>query len=175
MSRHRGLPRATLSTDTLLQSPRKDMLRQPFAKFHNAHPAQPAISFLNTPRHPCDSLLHSAQHTMTSQAYHTAILHLFQNLSPPIPSSGADSIPTFAIGERHHITGWQHSAIPSLRLQLVSGVMVAEFRQHSTIPSLRLQLVSGVMVAEFRQHSTIPFLRLQLAGWHVCIRKRYAT
>ena len=105
------------------------------------------------PRHPCDSLLHSAQPTMTSQAYHTAILHLFQNLSPPIPSSGADSIPTFAIGERHHITGWQHSAIPSLLLQLVSGVMVAEFRQHSTIP----------------------FLRLQLAGWHVCIRKRYAT
>ena len=49
MSRHRGLPRATLSTDTLMQSPREDMRRQPFAKFHNARPAQPALSLLDAP------------------------------------------------------------------------------------------------------------------------------
>ena len=38
MSRHRSLPRATLSTDTPLQSLRKDMFRQHFAKFHHSHP-----------------------------------------------------------------------------------------------------------------------------------------
>ena len=38
MSRHRCLPRATLSTYTPLQSLWKDILRQHFAKFHYAHP-----------------------------------------------------------------------------------------------------------------------------------------
>ena len=38
MSRHRCLLRATLSTYTPLQSLRKDILRQHFAKFHYAHP-----------------------------------------------------------------------------------------------------------------------------------------
>ena len=63
MSRHRGLPRATLSTDTHLQSPRKDMLRQHFAKFHNAHPLRPTSSLL----------------TPSSWTNHPVILNLFQD------------------------------------------------------------------------------------------------
>ena len=44
MSRHRGLPRATLSTNAPLQSPRKDILRQHFAKTHYAEPGRPPPS-----------------------------------------------------------------------------------------------------------------------------------
>jgi hypothetical protein len=44
MSRHRDLPRATLSSSTPLQSPRKDILRQHFAKNHYADPERPTPS-----------------------------------------------------------------------------------------------------------------------------------
>ena len=44
VSRHRGLPRATLSTITPLQSLREDILRQHFAKFHYVHPDRPTPS-----------------------------------------------------------------------------------------------------------------------------------
>jgi hypothetical protein len=44
MSRHRGLPRAALSTDTHLQSLWKDILRQHLAKFHYVHPTRPTPS-----------------------------------------------------------------------------------------------------------------------------------
>ena len=74
MSRHRGHPRATLSTDTHLQSPRKDILRQHFAKFHYVHPVRPTLYILNThPRHPERS-------TPSSQAFRPVILDLFQDL-----------------------------------------------------------------------------------------------
>ena len=47
MSRHRSYPRATLSTDTHLQSLRKDILRQHFAKFHYVDPVRPTLYILN--------------------------------------------------------------------------------------------------------------------------------
>ncbi|MDY2936510.1 MAG: hypothetical protein SOT20_09845 [Candidatus Cryptobacteroides sp.] len=47
MSRHRGLPRATLSTITPLQSHQKALLRQHFAKFHYAHPVRPTPYIIN--------------------------------------------------------------------------------------------------------------------------------
>ena len=52
MSRHRGLPRGTLSTDPHLQSPRKDMYRQHFAKLHYVDPVQPTIYINDQPRNP---------------------------------------------------------------------------------------------------------------------------
>ena len=47
MSRHRSHPRATLSTDTHLQSLRKDILRQHLAKFHYVDPVRPTLYILN--------------------------------------------------------------------------------------------------------------------------------
>ena len=52
MSRHRGLPRATLSTSTPLQSPREDMFRQHFAKLHYVDPVQPKLYINDQPRNP---------------------------------------------------------------------------------------------------------------------------
>ena len=83
MSRHRGLPRATLSTDTHLQSPRKDMLRQHFAKFHNAHPLRPTSSLL----------------TPSSWTNHPVILNLFQD--PVSASLDSGSSPECSGGHEH--------------------------------------------------------------------------
>ena len=51
MSRHRGHPRATLSSSTPLQSRQKALLRQHFAKFHHSHPERTTLYILNDQPH----------------------------------------------------------------------------------------------------------------------------
>ena len=139
--------RSSRTTDALLSKHPPSSLRisTSFSTTHNDIPSLPY-------RHPALVSESSSTHPVVRSRFYSYVCN-WRAASYNRMATFSDSISTFAIGGRHHITGWQHS----------------------TIPSLRLQLVSGVMVAEFRQHSTIPFLRLQLAGWHVCIRKRYAT
>jgi hypothetical protein len=104
MSRHRDLPRATLSSSTSLQSHQKALLRQHFAKFHHSHPVRSTLLILNNlpvilyrptpsfqtfhpvipnvpPRHPKRSTTrHPKRSTTSSQTFHHVILNLFQDL-----------------------------------------------------------------------------------------------
>jgi hypothetical protein len=94
MSRHRNLPRATLSSSTPLQSLQKALLRQHFAKFHHSHPERTTLYILNDQPHnhlPTNAVIANlviqnapSRHRKRS---HHVILNLIQDLCPPTPSS----------------------------------------------------------------------------------------
>ena len=111
MSRHRDLPRATLSSSTPLQSHQKDMLRQHFAKFHHSHPVRSTLLILNnlpvilyrptpssqtrsfrTPHHVIPNVppRHSKRSTPSSQTFH----HVILNVPPRHPELVSGSRPS---------------------------------------------------------------------------------
>ena len=78
VSRHRGLPRATLSTITPLQSRREDILRQHFAKFYHSHPERSSLLILNN----LPVILYRP--TPSSRTWSSRTLHLVIPSLPPL-------------------------------------------------------------------------------------------
>ena len=78
MSRHRGHPRATLSTITPLQSLWKDIIRQHFVKFYHSHPERSTLLILNN----LPVILYRP--TPSSRTWSSRTLHPFIPSLPPL-------------------------------------------------------------------------------------------
>ena len=171
MSRHRCLPRATLSTYTPLQSLRKDILRQHFAKFHYAHPEWPTLYIINA------QLRNPKRLSTSSDTTHYIIVNV-------LPSHSARSTTTSWTTLRfiQHNPSRLHERRPchpriTHHLSLITTVpafrpAVITNAHHFVMNLIRFL---SMFVQRSRRPEPILFPRLQLSGWHACVRKRYAA
>jgi hypothetical protein len=160
MSRHRDLPRATLSSSTPLQSHQKDMLRQHFAKFHHSHPEQTTLYIISgRPRHPArpatssctaDHVIQHDQprHPVRPTTSSCTASHVILYVPPSHPTRPATSSCTF-----HQVIQHDQPRHPELVSGSLSNHPVIQSRFCSCICNWR----AGIFAKEVTtQHNGLP-------------------